>query len=361
MVLKWTRFLFFAGVFCGLSLSLLYEQTLLGSQDCIFTHTQRQDPTCYCVTVLSDTLFILRSFWFCGRWRSGLWHCATQSPNLSSYFNRQRFQRPLYMHPHESGRLGEREREREEQSLQWDWMEDRKNPKPITQITLCCNLSYRSHWHLWGWLKGSGIYSQLHNKFSSFTLSSASLKVCSPVLLLLLTLIYPGSTMKCNCWQCDQSKCFVHLEKPQARAVPFGCVYVPPVSYVFFFFSTQTRLYRLESQRWRNSIITCRRCQILLLRGMKRNLYCNKSVRMKRNNNHNNKNPELSQGGWTCWSCRNWSWTPISFGARWCDQQLNRNISQYQCLLNTHTNPWPQTFFCNSLDTVWLCSVERIN
>lgn len=132
----------------------LWANTTRQSRLHIYPHTKARPHLllCYCSFRYS---FHLKILWFCGRWRSGLWHCATQSPNLSSYFNRQRFQRPLYMHPHERERDGERKRatEREKQGSWWDWMVDRKNSTPITQITLSCNLSYRSHCLLWGWLK----------------------------------------------------------------------------------------------------------------------------------------------------------------------------------------------------------------
>lgn len=145
MVLKWTGFLFFASVFSGLSISSLYEQTLRGSQDCIFTHTQKQDPTCYCVTVLSDTLFILRSFGSVGD-EGAVFDIVQHNRQIFHPTSTVKGFKDLYICilMRERERHGERKRsnrERKKQRSWWDWMEDRKNPTPITQITLSCNLS----------------------------------------------------------------------------------------------------------------------------------------------------------------------------------------------------------------------------
>lgn len=149
MFLKRTGFLFFYRCILCLSISSVYEQTLWDSQDCIFTHTQRQDPTCYCVTVLSDTLFILRSFGSVGD-EGVVFDIVQHNRQIFHLTSTVKGFKDLYICilMRERGRWWERksESERKKQRSWRDWMEDRKNPTPITQITktLACNLSSRS-------------------------------------------------------------------------------------------------------------------------------------------------------------------------------------------------------------------------
>lgn len=134
---------------------------------------------------------------------------------------------------------------------------------------------------------------------SSFSLRSTFSKVRTSVFLLLIALMYPENTMKSNCWQCDQSKRIVHVQKPQARAVPFGCVYIPPVSYDLD--TPPPTLLLIKPMmaefhtKWPSLPDT------IVVKDKKTNVSCcNKSVMIPKEIKIREL---LSKGGWTCWSC----------------------------------------------------------